>query len=218
MLLDVYSDTVCPWCYIGKRRLDKVMATPAGEGVETHWRAYQLYPQIPAEGVDRDAYMKARFGEGARPSRIYEQIVREGESEGIEFRFDRIKRMPNTFDAHRLVSLAAEHGVQNAMMEALFRAYFCEGEDVGELEVLTHTAANVGLDTDDVHDYLAGDRGSAVVERELQWGRAAGISGVPCFILERELAMPGAQDSQTLGMFFERVKEKLASGEIERAG
>ena len=218
MLLDVYSDAVCPWCYIGKRRLDTVMATPAGEGVEVHWRAYQLNPQIPAEGMDRDAYMKARFGERARPSRIYEQIVREGESEGIEFRFDRIKRMPNTIDAHRLVSLAGEHGVQNAMLEVLFRAYFCDGEDVGDVDLLAHAAASVGLDADHVREYLTGDEGRAAVEQELQWGYAAGISGVPCFILERELAMPGAQDALSLGMFFERVKEKLASGDIAPAG
>lgn len=218
MLLDVYSDAVCPWCYIGKRRLDKVLATSAGEGVDVHWRAYQLYPQIPVEGVDRDAYMKARFGERARPARIYEQIVREGESEGIEFRFDRIKRMPNTFDAHRLVGLAGARGVQNAMVEALFNAYFCEGEDVGDVEVLAHAAAGVGLDGDEVRAYLESDAGCAVVESELQWGHSAGINGVPCFILERELAMPGAQDARTLGMFFERVKEKLAAGEIDPAG
>ena len=217
MLLDVYSDAICPWCYIGKRRLDKVMKTSAGEGVEVHWRAFQLYPTIPAEGMDRDAYMKARFGDRARPTQVYDQIVREGESEGIEFRFERIKRMPNTLDAHRLMSMADEHGVQDALVEALFCAYFCEGDDVGDREVLTHLGANAGLDIDQVRDYLDGDQGRQAVERELQWGQVAGISGVPCFILERELAMPGAQDAQTLGMFFERVNAKLAAGEITPA-
>ena len=217
MLLDVYSDVICPWCYIGKRRLDKVMETSAGDGVEMHWRAFQLYPMIPAEGVDRDAYMKARFGDRARPARIYEQIVREGESEGIEFRFERIKRMPNTLDAHRLVSMADEHGAQNRLLEALFSAYFCEGEDIGDPDVLANIGSRSGLDIDRVRAYLDGDEGREAVGRELEWGQVAGISGVPCFILERELAMPGAQDPQTLGMFFERVKAKLASGDIAPA-
>ncbi|MCZ6871712.1 MAG: DsbA family oxidoreductase [Gammaproteobacteria bacterium] len=217
MLLDVYSDVICPWCYIGKRRLDKVMETSAGDGVEMHWRAFQLYPMIPAEGVDRDAYMKARFGDRAQPSRIYEQIVSEGESEGIEFRFERIKRMPNTLDAHRLVSMADEHGVQNRLLEALFSAYFCEGEDIGDPDVLADVGARGGLDIDRVRAYLDGDEGREAVGRELEWGQVAGISGVPCFILERELAMPGAQDAQTLGMFFERVKAKLESGDIAPA-
>lgn len=217
MLLDVYSDAVCPWCYIGKRRLDRVLETPVGQDVEVHWRAFQLYPMIPREGVDREAYMKARFGERASPTRIYEQIVREGASEGIEFRFDRIKRMPNTMEAHRLVAMAEAHGVQSALVEALFEAYFCEGEDIGDRDVLAAAGARAGLDPDAVREFLSGDEGRDTVEAELQWGQAAGISGVPCFILERELAMPGAQDPQTLGMFFERVKAKLAAGDISPA-
>ena len=139
MLIEIYSDVVCPWCYIGKRRLDGALATAAGEDVEVAWRPYQLYPNLPATGMDRDEYLARRYGDRADRARVPRRIVEEGEDAGISFDYGSIGRMPNTLTAHRLLD-HAEHvagaEVQHELAEVLFRYYFCEGRDVGDLDTL----------------------------------------------------------------------------------
>ena len=209
--IEIFSDVICPWCFIGKRRLDKVLATELGEGVRLRWRPYQLYPQIAPEGVDRDEYLARRYGPDADRARVPVRIAQEAEAEGIALQFERIERMPNTLLAHRLLELAHEHGVQHELAEVLFQGYFCQGRDVGDVDELVSLAAEVGLNANTVQTFLAGDGGRDAVLSQLQRAPELGISGVPGYYLANSFLLPGAQDSQTMAQIIERVKLKLAT-------
>ncbi|MCP5183784.1 MAG: DsbA family oxidoreductase [Pseudomonadales bacterium] len=211
LTIEVFSDLVCPWCFIGKRRLDRVLASPAGEGVEVRWRAYQLAPRIPAEGVDRARYYEAKFGNDG--SRVPSRIAEEAASEGISMNFAAIRVMPNTFSGHRLLHLAVESGdaaLQHLLADELFQAYFQQGLDVGRPEVLADVAARVGMDRRTVIDYLAGDGGVDAVRAELERAVDLGISGVPCFLLGGTFPIPGAQSAEVMTTFINRARERLA--------
>ena len=210
--IEIFSDVICPWCFIGKRRLDKVLATELGEGVCLRWRPYQLYPQIAPEGVDRGEYLARRYGPDADRARVPARIAQEAEAEGIALHFERIERMPNTLLAHRLLELAHEHGVQHELAEVLFQGYFCQGRDVGDVDELVSLAAEVGLNASTVGTFLAGDGGRDEVLSQLQRAPELGISGVPGYYLANSFLLPGAQDSQTMAQIIERVKLKLAAG------
>ncbi len=208
--IEIFSDVVCPWCFIGKRRLDKVLSTDLGEGVDLRWRPYQLYPQIGPEGVDRGEYLARRYGPDADRARVPARIAQEAQAEGIELHFERIERMPNTLLAHRLLELAHNHGVQHELAEELFQGYFCEGRDVGTVDELVDLAARVGLDEADVRAYLASDAGVEEVQSQLERAPELGVSGVPGYYLANSFLLPGAQDSQTMAQIIARVKTKLA--------
>ncbi|MEQ9589255.1 MAG: DsbA family oxidoreductase [Parvibaculaceae bacterium] len=210
MQLDVISDTVCPWCYIGKKRLDKAVSAWDRKDVEIaiSWRPYQLDATIPAEGVDRQKYYERKFG-SERAKEAGKMISELGEKEGINFAFDQIKRSPNTLDSHRLVRWAGSAGLQMEAVELLFKRYFEEGEDVGKAEVLIEVASDIGMDVALVKELLASDADRKQVEYEDHMAREMGVTGVPCFLFENKFSVVGAQDVETLTKVFARVQERL---------
>ena len=210
MQVAIVSDTICPWCYIGKRRFERAHAgRPTDLSVE--WRPFQLNPDMPAEGVDRISYLVAKFGSEERVAEIFASIEQAGESEGIQFVFDRIARTPNTVDSHRLIEYAGERDAQDGVVEALFHRYFEQGEDISDRGVLTAAGVDGGLDEGELRRYLEGSDGVEDVKRESEAASRAGISGVPCFIFEGRYAVSGAQTPDV----FERVFELAAAADSE---
>lgn len=212
MQLDVVSDTVCPWCYIGKKRLDQALDMHGGEGITLVWRPFQLDASIPEGGVDRKEYMEKKFGT-ERAKTVGNTIREFGEQVGIEFRFDRIERSPNTLDSHRLIRWAGTAGCQNEMVDILFRRYFEDGEDIGSHDVLVDAAAEAQMDVDIVRDLLTKDADKELIRREDEMARQMGIQGVPSFVVNSQWVMVGAQEPETLVKMF----NKLLAREAEAA-
>ena len=209
MQLEVFSDSVCPWCWIGKRRLETALAMPGCEDVTVIWRAFQLYPEIPAEGMDRDAFMRARFGAGGASSEMRQRLEAEGQKEGLTFAFGAAKRMPNTLHAHRLERWAHVVGgasAQDRLVETLFVRYFADGQDLGDKDILAAAAGAAGLDQQAAREWLDTSEGTAEVRHEVSWSRENGITGVPCFVLPNGYGIPGAQDAETLARLIRRGK------------
>ncbi|MBI3710755.1 MAG: DsbA family oxidoreductase [Proteobacteria bacterium] len=160
MIIDIVSDPICPWCYIGKRRLERALAQAPIADLQIGWRPFQLNPDMPLEGMDRQEYLRLKFGDRAGGN-TYDAVKSAGLGEGIAFNFDGMKRTPNTLLAHRLIRFAANENRQDEMVEALFRIYFIENQDIGAVETLVQLAAALGMDTERTRGYLAGDPGSA---------------------------------------------------------
>lgn len=206
--IDIVSDAICPWCWIGKRHLEGALARLAEEGdrFEVHWRPFQLNPDMPREGVERDAYRAAKFGSIERSRELDAQVAAAGAAAGLEFRFDRQRRTPNTVDAHRLIRHAGAVGGaarQDAVVEALFRAYFQDGRDIGNAAVLAEVAAGAGLDG--AAAFLASDDGAAEVREEDAGFRRLGISGVPSFALAGHVLFSGAVPAERMADAFRRA-------------
>ena len=214
MMIEIYSDVICPWCFIGKRRLDAALATPAGEGVEVVWRPYQLHPNLPPGGLDRGEYLKRRYGDAAERAKAPRRILEEGEDVGIAFNYAAIARLPNTFAAHRLLEAAAEAGRQHTLAETLFRHYFCEGRDVGDVATLCDAAAESGMNAAQARDLLTGGEGETTVRKRIGEAFERGVAGVPCYLLGGGFMLPGAQSSNTMAQFIERAKAKLRDGAL----
>ena len=195
MRIDIYSDVVCPWCYIGKRRLDAALSTAGIGEVDIRWHAFQLNPDLPPGGVDRRQYLEAKFGGPEGATRVHDRVREAGKAAGIDFRFEDISRSPNTFDAHRLLRLAAQQGKQHAMKEKLMQAYFLEGRDLGDPRVLTEIAGETGL-SGDIHAWLDSDAESAGVRQDLADAARLQITGVPFFIFGGRYAIAGAQPTE----------------------
>lgn len=209
--VDIVSDAVCPWCFIGKRRFERALAAaPAGIEVIIGWRPYQLNPEMPPEGMERKAYLSAKFGGDARADQIYRRIREAGAGEGIDFNFAGMLRTPNTINAHRLIGLAGRTGKQDAVVEGLFRAYFLEGRDIGDRAVLVAIGAAAGLEETVIREYLAGREDVERVENEDAMARRMGIQGVPCFVLNRKYAISGAQDPAVFLEALELLKREAA--------
>jgi len=198
IIIEVVSDVVCPWCFIGKRRLEKALALLGRKDVRVHWKPFELNPDAPKEGMNRTAYRARKFGSVAHAQQLEAHVVEAGAEEGIGFHFDRIERVPNTFDAHRLIWLAGQEGGQEAVVENLFRAYFIDAEDVGKPEVLQRIGVQSGLDPGRVEQLLAGDSGRNEVLAEERKARAQGVNGVPTFFANGEPVMSGAQRPELL--------------------
>ncbi|WP_119458748.1 DsbA family oxidoreductase [Rhodospirillaceae bacterium SYSU D60014] len=207
MKLDIFSDTICPWCFIGKRRLERALAARPQPGLTIRWRAFQLNPTMPLEGMDRRHYFDAKFGSAERASRIYDAMRAAGAAEGIAFAFERIERTPNTLKSHRLLRLAATHGRQEQLLEALFRVYFLEGRDISDTAVLLHVAADAGLESAYVADWLDGDAEAEAALAEDMLARRHGINGVPCFVFNGRFALSGAQEPEALFQLFDLARE-----------
>lgn len=207
MQIDIVSDTVCPWCFIGKRRIERAMALRPDVTFDVFWRPYRLDPTIPREGVDRRAYLKAKFGDTPRSSAMGDAIRSEGAGEGIEFAFDKIAKSPNTLDSHRLVRWSASAGVQDEVVERLFRAYFIEGKDIGDAAVLATIAADAGMDGELVASLLASDADLESVEREAGLANEMGITGVPTFIFDSKLMISGAREAELLVRVIDKARE-----------
>jgi len=211
MQIDVISDTVCPWCFIGKRRLMRAMAMRPNIAFDVKWRPYRLDPTIPKGGMDRQAYMRTKFGDD--PMKIvemYKQIAAEGAKDGIEFDFAAIKRRPDTLDSHRLIRWSEAAGVQDEVVERLFIAYFENGEDIGDVRVLADIADLCGMDGVEVAQMLESDADAALVEREDQIAHEMGVTGVPAMIFGSKLAVSGARDADMLAVVIDRVASMQA--------
>jgi predicted DsbA family dithiol-disulfide isomerase len=210
MQIDIVSDTVCPWCFIGKRRLERAFLLRPDMQFNIHWRAYRLDPSVPAEGVERKAYMQAKFGNNPNRQAMTDALKSAGDAEDIVFAFDAIARTPNTLDSHRLIRWAGGAGLQNEVVERLFTAYFEDGRDIGNRDVLTEIASDAGMDSALVADLLEQDSDREIIEREDALAHRMGISGVPTFIFENKYMISGAQDAETIASVMDKVAEEMA--------
>ncbi|TSE04209.1 DsbA family protein [Mesorhizobium intechi] len=218
--VDVVSDVVCPWCFIGQKRLDKAIAAAGDVDVHIRWRPFQLDPTIPPQGKDRGEYMRAKFGSDERIRQIHARIEPLGEADGISFAFDAIKVAPNTLDAHRLIRWAGAAGeaVQNRLVRRLFQLNFEEGVNIGDHAVLVEAAREAGMDASVVATLLPTDADVEAVRTEIATASRMGISGVPCFLLEGKYAVMGAQDVDTLADAIRQVAAAKARGELDKVG
>jgi predicted DsbA family dithiol-disulfide isomerase len=214
LTIDIVSDVVCPWCYLGEKRLEQALAEEAGP-VVVRWRPYQLDPTIPEGGLDRAEYMEKKFGKSGRLQSVHDNLTRLGAEVGLPFAFDKITRSPNTLDAHRLIRWAASAGVQSRVVDRLFEAYFVEGRDIGDRVVLTEIAAECGLDADLVERLLAEGADSEVVRQEVEQAQAMGVSGVPFFIFAGRLGVPGAQEPSVLRQAMAEARQAMAESARE---
>ena len=202
MKIDIISDAICPWCYIGKRRLEQALTLAPQPELETGWRPFQLNPDMPAEGMDRKDYLRAKFGDSAG-GRNYDRITEIGREVGIPFAFDRIQRTPNTILAHRLIRYATREGHQDEVVETLFRGYFTEGRDIGNRTTLVELAEAAGLKAAAVDAFLSGSEDDDTIRAEDAFARQIGITGVPCFIIDRQYAISGAQPAEAFVEVFD---------------
>jgi predicted DsbA family dithiol-disulfide isomerase len=208
--IEIFSDVICPWCYIGKRRLEMALDLLGGENdVEVRWQPFQLNPSMPIEGIERHAYRSAKFGSRERSLELDARVAAVGASVGISFAFDQIARTPNTFDAHRLIAYAQTQAKQHALVESLFRVYFTEGRDIGERQVLCDLAGDAGMERTEVEGFLASDRGAGEVRLEEDRGRRLGVNGVPFFLVEGRVALSGAHEPEII---LETLKNAVRSG------
>lgn len=205
LLIQVFSDVICPWCYIGKRRLEKSLAAAGRRDARVRWLPFRLNPDMPGEGMGRREYRSAKFGSWERSLALDEQVAGVGRAEGIAFAFEKISRTPNTLDAHRLIGAADAEGVQDAVVEALFRAYFVEGLDLGDTPTLLDAAAGAGLDRVRAEELLRGDRGLDEIQAGEEQARLLGVRGVPFFVMNGAVAVSGAQEVPAFIAAFERA-------------
>ncbi len=204
--IKVISDVICPWCFIGKRRLEKAIASAGQDNViSVHWLPYQLNPGMPPEGISRREYRIQKFGSWERSQELDANVVANGKPEGIDFRFDLIERTPNTVDAHRLIWLAGQHECQDAVVEALFLAYFSNGKDLSDKTILIDVVEQAGLQRTLAQDLLASEEGLDEIEAARQLAQQVGVDGVPFFIINRRVALAGAQPSESFLEAFRQV-------------
>ncbi len=195
--IDVISDVICPWCFLGKRRLDKAIALLAGVKVEVNWRPFFLDPTIPAEGMSRRTYLENKFGT-ERLKTIHDPLIAAGKADGVPYAFDKITRTPNTMDAHRLIRWSHASGKQHNVSERLFMAYFNGGLDIGDRTMLAKIAGEAGMDGSDVSTKLDSDVDVAAVNAEVEHAYRMGVTGVPCFIFAQKQGLMGAQPAEVL--------------------
>jgi predicted DsbA family dithiol-disulfide isomerase len=209
--IDVYSDVICPWCYVGKRRLEQALMEWHGSvPVNVRWRPFQLNPTMPKNGMDRKVYLEAKFGSLDAFKEMEERLLEAGRAEQIPFAFEKILRTPNTFLAHRLIWYAGRQERQDAVVEELFRAYFVGGNDIGNIQTLTKVAEQAGLKQREVECFLAGETGMAEVKTEEAAGHRIGIRGVPYFVFNNMYAISGAQPPETFLTALQRIGAELA--------
>jgi predicted DsbA family dithiol-disulfide isomerase len=202
LVVDVVSDIVCPWCFIGKRKLDSALAELARSepsiDIKVRWHPFQLNPDLPAEGIPRASYLARKFGGAERAAGVYARVTDVGDAVGIPFRFDRIERQPNTLDGHRLIAWAQEQGDAATLVERLFGAYFIEGRYIGDRNELARLAAEAGWSEDDARAMLQSDGMRDEIAGENREAVDVGIQGVPFFIFNGRIAVSGAHDPATL--------------------
>jgi predicted DsbA family dithiol-disulfide isomerase len=207
MRIDIYSDTVCPWCYLGKRRLELAVAARPQYEVRVTWRPFELNPEVPVEGIDPEAFVAAKAVDQERTAQTNAELTRLGEAGGIQFRFDLIKRIPNTRRSHLLIAHAARHGLQSQVKDRIMRAYFEEGCDIGDPEELVRLGAEAGLAEGDARNALilrVGQDGVVAAERHAQ---VLGITGVPTLIFDGTYTISGAQEVGIFARVFDQVAD-----------
>ena len=207
--IDVISDVVCPWCYIGKHRLEQGLAMlDADVEIDIRWRPFELNPTMPKEGMDRETYCERKFGSVERARQLYANVAANAEADGLPMAVDRIARMPNTRSAHRLIGYAEECGTQNEIVDALFAAYFIDGHDIGDPAVLLQIATAAGFDEVEIGARLNDDAADALIEGQEREADAMGVHGVPAFVFNGRLLFSGAQDPKTVALAVERAIAK----------
>jgi predicted DsbA family dithiol-disulfide isomerase len=225
MRIDIYSDTVCPWCYLGKRRFELAVAARPQYEPRVTWRPFELNPDIPADGVERAAYLASRIGSSERVTEIQTELKRQGEASGIEFRFDLIERMPNTRRSHLLIAHAARrgrqiaargnvHGLQAAVKDRVMRAYFEEGCDIGDIEELVRLGVEAGLTERETRSALILREGQDGVIAAERHAAVLGITGVPTFIFDGQYTISGAQEVGALAQVFDQVADIAAARDV----
>jgi len=207
MKIDIISDTVCPWCFIGKRRLERALAMRPEMVPEINWYPFQLNPEMPEEGIERTLYLSLKFGSAERANEIYGSVTEASTSEDLDINFDAIQRMPNSLKSHRLIQFSRLNGFQHAVMENIFRSYFFYGTDIGSLDALLEIARDSGLDQTQVRHYLESDQDLELVQAQDIQSRKMGVSGVPCFIIADEFAVSGAQEPEVFLQVFDAATQ-----------
>ena len=203
-VIDVISDVICPWCFLGKRRLDKALASLADLDVLVRWRPYALDPSIPPEGLDRTVYLTNKFG-AERLATLHDPLIQAGLADGVPYNFEAIARTPNTLDAHRLIRWAHTTGLQNEMAERLFMSYWSEGKDIGDRRILAAEAGAVGINGGQIAELLDSDQDVENVKAEIAHATTIGVTGVPTFIFAQSYALVGAQSADILADAITRV-------------
>lgn len=198
MLIEVYFDPICPWCFIGKRRLQRALGQRSSISATLSWKPFMLNPDMPATGMERSAYLLHKFGSESRVRRLLGALEATGQSEEIDFQFDEIRHTPSTVSAHRLVHYADEHGLAEPTVESLFRAYFEEGRNIGDLDELSAIGRSVGLESGSLDVYLDGSTDVSWVREQNSIAHRIGVNGVPCFMIDGQLALQGAQPPEIL--------------------
>lgn len=216
--LDIISDPICPWCYIGKARLDAAIAETGINPFQTHWRIFELNPDMPPEGMDRKAYLEAKFGGPEGAEQVYSRIRREAERSGLDLDFERIARTPNTFDAHRLIRWAQAQGVQDRVADELFRRYFEQGADISDHAVLLDVAEAAGMEREVVARLLEGDAEREALREEEESIRGMGVQGVPCFVIGGKYVLQGAQESETWKQVLTELDQAIRKQAAEQPG
>ncbi|HEY6084560.1 MAG TPA: DsbA family oxidoreductase [Nitrospira sp.] len=213
LAIDIYSDVICPWCYVGKRRLERALDRVQGSvDPQIIWKPFQLNPTMPREGMERDKYLQAKFGSLEAFRQMEEHLLEAGKGEGIAFALDKIRRTPNTFLAHRLIWYSETQGRQDAVVESIFRGYFEEGADIGSRAILAGLADRAGLHATDTDHFLASDEGSVEVKTGEADAHRLGIRGVPLFVLNRTQAISGAQPADVFVSAFSRSEGRIREG------
>ena len=207
--LDVFSDTVCPWCYIGKKRLDKAIIKHNHLKFKQTWRPFQLNPGMPPDGMDRQEYLISKFGSADAAKTIYDNIYEEGLKEGIDFNFDKIEFTPNSFNSHRLLAMAYEKNMQEKVLDELFESYFLRGEDIGNPNILLSIAVNNNIDEDELKIYLSNKENIEPLANEELQARKMGISSVPTFIVNKQIVINGAQTSDSFDLIFQKLSNNI---------
>ena len=214
--LDIISDPICPWCYIGKANLDAAIEETGVNPFDMNWRVFQLNPDMPAEGVDRREYLEWKFGGKERAKEIYGRIRDAAAESGLEVDFSKIERTPNTMDAHRLIRWAKTTGMQNVLTQQLFVRYFEKGQDISDHAVLLDAAESVGMEREVVKSLLESDADRQMLLDEEATAREIGVSGVPCFIVGGKYVVQGAQPPETWVKVIRELVEAEAAAAQEQ--
>jgi len=209
LVIDIVSDVVCPWCYIGKRRIENALALVQDVQVEVHWRPFFLNPWVPRQGISREDYLTTKFGSVEAYNGIAKRVVAAADDEGLIYRPDLVKRQPNTTDCHRLIHWADAEGNAAEMKQRLMELYFRDGGDLTDTDVLVEAAADFGLDLDDVRRRLATDEDVALVSGQAQEAADKGISGVPTYVFAQRYAVSGAQPPEMLARAIRQVSAEV---------
>lgn len=203
MYLDIYYDTICPWCLIGKKRLEQALESRAHVSLKLRWKPFLLNPNMGENGMDRQTYLEHKFGGPGRAKRVYDVIAKTGQDNGIDFQFDQIKYTPNSVKSHCLVTFAEKFDLDKQMVDRLFHAFFMEGQNIGDLNCLTKLAKEVGLDEKKFIQFLEDDDTREAVLQSDREARELGVHGVPAFVARDRYVISGAQDPKILGKFID---------------
>ncbi len=210
--LDILSDPICPWCYIGKAQLDHALMAEPNHPFQIEWHPFQLNPDMPEGGIDRRAYLEAKFGGKDEAIQVYSRIAQAAEAAGLEIDFAKIEKTPNTVNAHRLIHWAGIEGRQTAAVSALFQAYFKDGRDIGDTEVLCDIADGIEMDAALVHRLLDSDADVEEIRKRDTWARERGVNSVPTFVVGQHHAVPGAQPPE---LWAQVIDELLTEAGVE---